>query len=72
MANTISFKCWFDLQIIVKKCNMKRVEGLLDENNYKYSWLECKHSFFAELRVNKVNIRKAEVLRHLLKHLSYD
>lgn len=59
----------FTLQLDCTKMNLERITNMLDENKYEYSTVKYSYSSFVEIYVRQVNLRKAEVLRQLLRNL---
>jgi len=63
----------FTLVFKVKKSNLKKVSELLYENKLEHAdWQKCTFDGFVEIRVD-VNLRRAELIRQLLKNIeTYD
>lgn len=69
MENTITLGQKFTLQLDTNKERLDDVRNFLTENKYEFDIIQRSYSSFVEIYVKKVNIRKAEVIRQLLKNL---
>lgn len=57
----------FELVVTVKRDDYYKITVILDENEFKYEFRRSHYPAFLIFDI-RVNIRKAEVLRQLLKH----
>lgn len=72
MESTITFSTHFDLRVRIRKVDRRRIEFMMIENKYNFSFEESEFIGFCFLIVRKVTIHKAETIRQLIKCKIYD
>lgn len=64
---TLSINEWFTIKLKVKKLVIKKVKGILEDNNFKFDIKYTGFEGFYDVSVKNCNIKTADSLRRLLK-----